>query len=370
MRGAGEVGFVYDEDKLTGVFMTPSFCAEQESGIRTICNYFGIPIDYIETEEEGLDRYKITKVPAEYAAWEQDVDGETVFTIWFSDYGKPNVELREAIFRPDKNSIGAWSGRDFAIQSRGDDIPVLKKIDEAIKNLDAIIMTSGSDNPFSKPGLAIGIASAMPESIDAKMRAEHQATKKLYSDWEDMLPEGLRESLAENNCRWISLPLRYSRAFWGRKGNEWGGMVRRFHDENGEPCIKAWLNPSDQYRNNFGWYTVEELILWTENRGPIPKLFVAVNPERLEEFELMNKISDPVKPYQRNEIRKKEFGYYPGYYEDHPTGSYTKHFDEHFQKEIAHYAEDGLTKFLEVVDWDLFKKTFPNCFGTFGRRIL
>ena len=39
---------------------------------------------------------------------------------------------------------------------------------------------------------------------------------------------------------------------------------------NDEKEIKYWLNPYDQKQNNAGWYTFDELKLWTEGKGPIP----------------------------------------------------------------------------------------------------
>jgi hypothetical protein len=35
--------------------------------------------------------------------------------------------------------------------------------------------------------------------------------------------------------------------------------------------VHYWLNPSDQNNDNYGWYTVEDLMLWAVNNGPIPK---------------------------------------------------------------------------------------------------
>jgi len=35
-----------------------------------------------------------------------------------------------------------------------------------------------------------------------------------------------------------------------------------------------WLNPMEQKIHNYGWFTVEDLLLWAENKGPIPKTSV------------------------------------------------------------------------------------------------
>lgn len=35
--------------------------------------------------------------------------------------------------------------------------------------------------------------------------------------------------------------------------------------------LRYWLNPMEQRHNNSGYFTVEELEQWIENKGPIPK---------------------------------------------------------------------------------------------------
>jgi len=32
-----------------------------------------------------------------------------------------------------------------------------------------------------------------------------------------------------------------------------------------------WLNPQEQDRYEAGWFTVEDLLQWTENKGPVLK---------------------------------------------------------------------------------------------------
>ena len=40
--------------------------------------------------------------------------------------------------------------------------------------------------------------------------------------------------------------------------------------------IRFWLNPTDQVRYQPGWYTIDELILWSQERGPV---LVAIEDE-------------------------------------------------------------------------------------------
>ena len=33
--------------------------------------------------------------------------------------------------------------------------------------------------------------------------------------------------------------------------------------------IRFWLNPADQVRYQAGWYTIDELLLWSRDQGPV-----------------------------------------------------------------------------------------------------
>jgi YHS domain-containing protein len=45
----------------------------------------------------------------------------------------------------------------------------------------------------------------------------------------------------------------------------------KFSDIDTKYPVVYWLNPYEQDTNNFGWFTVEDLELWIEGKGPVPK---------------------------------------------------------------------------------------------------
>lgn len=45
----------------------------------------------------------------------------------------------------------------------------------------------------------------------------------------------------------------------------------KFPSDKTKYKVVFWLNPTHQDKVNYGWFTVEELDLWLENKGPIPK---------------------------------------------------------------------------------------------------
>lgn len=50
------------------------------------------------------------------------------------------------------------------------------------------------------------------------------------------------------------------------QGKEWYSLERWQWMEGG---IKFWLNPSDQDMYRPGWYTIDELIAWAHDTGPV-----------------------------------------------------------------------------------------------------
>ncbi|MEI8306213.1 MAG: hypothetical protein WCF99_04010 [Chloroflexales bacterium] len=50
------------------------------------------------------------------------------------------------------------------------------------------------------------------------------------------------------------------------QGKEWRSL-ERWQWMDGQ--IRFWLNPTDQVRYQSGWYTINELLLWSRDRGPV-----------------------------------------------------------------------------------------------------
>lgn len=61
------------------------------------------------------------------------------------------------------------------------------------------------------------------------------------------------------------------------QGKEWRSL-ERWQWMDGQ--IRFWLNPADQVHYRPGWYTIDELILWSQDRGPV------LVPQEEEEEEL------------------------------------------------------------------------------------
>lgn len=54
------------------------------------------------------------------------------------------------------------------------------------------------------------------------------------------------------------------------QGKQWRSL-ERWQWMDGE--FHFWLNPTDQESYQLGWYTIDELIAWTQERGPVLRSF-------------------------------------------------------------------------------------------------
>lgn len=70
------------------------------------------------------------------------------------------------------------------------------------------------------------------------------------------------KKLKEANCRYFACSPKWSHEI---KSTADGEIKTKY------PVI-FWLNPMEQDRNSYGWFTVENLELWTQGKGPIVEL--------------------------------------------------------------------------------------------------
>jgi hypothetical protein len=50
--------------------------------------------------------------------------------------------------------------------------------------------------------------------------------------------------------------------------------------------IRFWLNPTDQVQYQSGWYTIDELLQWSRNSGPV----IVRDEEELDEGETWTQV--------------------------------------------------------------------------------
>jgi len=157
----------------------------------------------------------------------------------------------------DEGLSTAWDEQSFGIRVKNEwDLPlgatILGQLYEAFIKHDVMICLGGQRNPFAGTGLIIAIRSRIPEEGLAKMKAVDNDSLDLVKAAE---ATGVREKLKAAEKHFYALSPR------------WKPTDEDFETEH--PVI-FWLNPMEQHENNFGWFTVEQLLEWIDGKGPIP----------------------------------------------------------------------------------------------------
>jgi hypothetical protein len=251
--------------QIIGFNLGADFVAEHEWGIGEIIGYFGL-----QTENElGYEGRRNTKVP--FGLWFYETDENVL--LGFDPYA-PSRHPNETEYKPseetvkwlmddyeslkllpndEKGFVGAWDGGSFGINAKKERYgQTVRELYEAFKRKDGVITFLREPTlagAFGNAGLTLLIYSRIPSEIktnaieaDRKKREELALYKRLEEE------SGVKELLKEHGKDWYALSI-------GRL------------DEKGEPLW--WLNPEDQDRYNFGWFSTKDLRAWAKDKGKI-----------------------------------------------------------------------------------------------------
>jgi hypothetical protein len=235
------------------------YCAEHEWGIKKLYEAFGVKY---ETGTYGLKKRKISKVPKSLV-WVKmpEKDGRQGFAyrdFWFrsvEDYFIDDSDLKSyEIYDREKRKMKAnpvqlccaWSDDDFACLSKDPtDIKYLREIFDQFQKKNIIFTFSNALPAFENPGLIIAIANRMPkEAVEMLTKAD----KENHEIEKFVVKSKVRELLKEKGKGYYAL------------------SPKRWEDGS----IKFWLNPYDQHKVNYGWFTLEQVRQWADDKGPIP----------------------------------------------------------------------------------------------------
>lgn len=265
-----------DEGAVLGVNLGADHCAEHEWGISTLQRNFGIPQGVVCGVEgrqvtQGFERLAFvsgkrtrtiqrarqkSKHTVYYAMLLtlNGLDAETALKrgiegLYLGDWTIKTIE-KEGV-----SIDSAWDDRGFRVALQGMDkesCAPLQALYDAFKQNDVCISIGGSLNPFDRGGLCLTIASQIPQTTRESVKAQDEDHIALLAA---AAATGVEAALKAADRRYFALSPRWA-------------------DES-RTSVKFWLNPYDQQRNNHGWYTPEDLMLWTKGEGPVPKAAAA-----------------------------------------------------------------------------------------------
>lgn len=263
MRRGRDNGLLLSDDKtLVGINLGADFTAEHEWGIDDLKRLFGVP-----NEGLGIVKCTMTKMPT-HRSWslkkevpcvkliETDLATVLIVSQYLENYSK---ELPRDLMRyghHDQELISAWDDKSLGINAaKPEDREAVREIYSAMQKND-IALWIGGGGVFQNGGLVLAIVSRIPKESLQTMHDADADREKLAKAAE---ATGIAKKLEKAGKRYYELSPKW---------------IEGFNPQNKNPKSKHpvifWLNPMDQQDNNYGWFTVEELELWSKDQGPIP----------------------------------------------------------------------------------------------------
>jgi len=278
-----------DDETPCGISLGADYCCEHERGIRPLAIALGCG----HAGDRGLSQFLAKPICPdnprvslyEHNKSTKKIAAETRLTI--SKWPQHATELADPKCQESrlpaawvKNGIcdqplaAAWDDEELCVRAFGEtERQVVRDLHAAALSGDLLLSVSGNGgNPFGRGGLCLTILSRIPQSIHRAFEEREDNHLKLEAAAE---ATGIADSLRLAQRRYFALAPEWSSKF--------KTIIRRAPDEENKSIIKPetsyevmfFLNPQGQEKYNSGWFTVEELIAWTHNQGPVMKSMAA-----------------------------------------------------------------------------------------------
>lgn len=253
---------IYERDEYSsfmGFSLKADFVAEHEWGISPMKKAFNIPScsskEHAENKTKNLWNQLFYKIPFDLKPSSNSnnlyiVETKDIIYLCSSksisdkDWSIDYLE-RKAYFSKDENISGAWDSESFVISMENtiENKNYFNDLILAEKRNDLVI---GYFPSLCKDGIFVGIYHLLPSQVFSDFKEEMERNTSLFLD---MKKSGIEKLLQTKGKRYFAL------------------TPKRKEDGS----LSFWLNPTEQSSYNHGWYSLEELKLWAEEKGPIIK---------------------------------------------------------------------------------------------------
>jgi hypothetical protein len=249
-----------ENDAIYGVVLAGDYTAEQENGIIPLQWRLGIeatgPFETNKTPAPVADRIHAGGFVASRFKNHRIVRDNGQF-LTTSDKVAEFPSLLLSRRYEECVVTGAFDDQHFAIGLYGDQAAeIANNLQEGFEQGDIAVWLGGTPNPYSRGGLAIARASQVP------------------TDWRQRYDELVRERAeVARLATETGIIERIHAAAGSRHEGHLGYFaltaVRPMKDSLTSYPVMFLQNPRDQKWNASGYYTVEELDLWIEGKGPV-----------------------------------------------------------------------------------------------------
>lgn len=245
---------ILHEDTFIGFDLSADYCSEHEWGISFV-EAFGVG----KKDDLGINKRCITRLPAPSPPTYRelsffDVNTRPKISYLVYDTLKKTSDLKEnkkygELYIGASEVGSAWDSRSFGIATTKY-AEELKTLHAAFLALDIVLGTFGG-GALKNSGFKILIASRVPQDVKDLWLESDEDERNLMKASERT---NIHKILEKAGKKYYALSAKWS---GDRKGTKYP--------------VHYWLNPMDQDNNNFGWWTVEELLQWSKGIGPIVK---------------------------------------------------------------------------------------------------
>lgn len=251
MRRGYDSEFLTDNNgEIVGINLGADHCAEHEWGIKGIKRSFNL-----NDKEDvfGIEKRMINVMPDDLMFKKIKIKNKIHYILILprSTYGV-NFDDDYKRWLPsalipysDKNMSCAWDENSFGIVVTKEFKNELELLYKSFQEKDIAIGVAPS-MAFSNGGLVFTITSKLPREIIDKI---YEDDLDHYNLQKTAKATGIYELLKNKDKRYYALSPRWK-------------------DENKKELV-FWLNPAEQQKYNYGWFTIEDLEDWANNKGKI-----------------------------------------------------------------------------------------------------
>lgn len=252
-----------------GISLGADFVAEHEHGIESMERLLGAK----QNEDKfGLERRRCSPKHPERIILKQegDVLNLLVGCDWLAKETIGGDRRSEWMFHDKETLMTAWNDSYCIIRVKGEDN--FKKLKEIYENLIAgnVAVWLGGGGVFKNASLCFAIIKKVPKDMAKTMADSDIDTNKLE---EAGKKTGIRKRIERSNEIWKQMQeVENNQACYDAPPHCFLSLRPKW--KNGQKTkypVVFWLSPYNQDLYESGVYTVEELDLWLQNKGPVTK---------------------------------------------------------------------------------------------------